>query len=96
MLSLPKTTHSSNSPSLPTGIAAKPANGGTLASLPMPTAKLRGLGVLAVRLVEVMLEWQERRRQRRRLAMMDDHMLHDIGLSSADVEREIHKPFWRI
>jgi uncharacterized protein YjiS (DUF1127 family) len=33
--------------------------------------------------------------QRRILAMLDDHMLKDIGLTRMDVEREISKPFWR-
>jgi uncharacterized protein YjiS (DUF1127 family) len=48
------------------------------------------------RLVELLQEWRERYRQRRQLAGMDDYMLRDIGLSSADVDQEIHKPFWRI
>jgi uncharacterized protein YjiS (DUF1127 family) len=39
--------------------------------------------------------WIERHRQRRALYGLDDHMLKDIGLSSADVWREAHKPFWR-
>jgi uncharacterized protein YjiS (DUF1127 family) len=26
---------------------------------------------------------------------LDDHLLHDIGLSRSDVEREASKPFWR-
>ena len=39
--------------------------------------------------------WTERSRQRRSLMRLDDHMLHDIGLSRSDVEREGSKPFWR-
>lgn len=39
--------------------------------------------------------WQERRRQRLTLARLDDRMLHDIGLTNSDVDREISKPFWR-
>ena len=38
--------------------------------------------------------WQERARERRRLASLDDHMLRDIGLSQADIHVEIRKPFW--
>jgi uncharacterized protein YjiS (DUF1127 family) len=40
------------------------------------------------------LEWQERARQRHRLAELDDRMLKDIGLTRADVTREVEKPFW--
>ena len=49
-----------------------------------------------VRLVDLYFDWRERGRQRRHLAMLDQHMLRDIGLSSADVEHEVRKPFWRI
>ena len=40
-------------------------------------------------------EWRDRSRQRRTLMRFDDHLLHDIGLSRSDVEREASKPFWR-
>jgi uncharacterized protein YjiS (DUF1127 family) len=39
--------------------------------------------------------WRDRSRQRRTLMRFDDHLLHDIGLSRSDVEREASKPFWR-
>ena len=39
--------------------------------------------------------WLDRRAQRMELAELDDHILHDVGLSRADVEREMAKPFWR-
>ena len=39
--------------------------------------------------------WRDRSRQRRTLMRLDDHLLHDIGLSRSDVEREASKPFWR-
>jgi uncharacterized protein YjiS (DUF1127 family) len=51
-------------------------------------------GVL-VALADGLLAWLERGRSRRLLARLDDRMLHDIGLSRADVERESSKPFWR-
>jgi uncharacterized protein YjiS (DUF1127 family) len=38
--------------------------------------------------------WQERARERRRLATLDDHLLRDIGLSRSAIERETRKPFW--
>jgi uncharacterized protein YjiS (DUF1127 family) len=39
--------------------------------------------------------WRDRSRQRRTLMRLDDHLLHDIGLSRSDVEHEASKPFWR-
>lgn len=45
--------------------------------------------------VDAVLAWAERRRQRRHLAALDERMLHDIGVSAADVEHEVTKPFWR-
>ena len=38
--------------------------------------------------------WIERHRQRRSLLALDDRMLHDIGLSHADVASEASKHFW--
>jgi uncharacterized protein YjiS (DUF1127 family) len=46
-------------------------------------------------LIERILTWQERARQRRALESLDDRMLKDIGLSRADVMRECDKPFWQ-
>jgi uncharacterized protein YjiS (DUF1127 family) len=37
--------------------------------------------------------WLEMRRQLRALAALDDHLLRDIGLSRADVERACSGPF---
>jgi uncharacterized protein YjiS (DUF1127 family) len=39
--------------------------------------------------------WFIRGKSRRTVAMLSDHMLRDIGLTRADVERELMKPFWR-
>lgn len=44
---------------------------------------------------DAMARWVELRRQRRALAALPDHLLRDVGLSRADVESEIAKPFWR-
>ena len=40
--------------------------------------------------------WLERRRQRRALLEMSDHMLKDIGVSRAAAYEEAVKPFWRV
>ena len=49
----------------------------------------------AAAVIEGVLAWVERARQRRHLGELSDHMLKDIGLSRADVEAEVAKPFWR-
>ena len=45
--------------------------------------------------LQALLVWQERARQRRHLASLDDRLLRDMGLSRADAERESALPFWR-
>ena len=45
--------------------------------------------------VERMVSWHERAQQRRHLAGLDERLLKDIGVSRADVEFELRKPFWR-
>jgi uncharacterized protein YjiS (DUF1127 family) len=42
-----------------------------------------------------MIRWNNRRRTRRDLAGLSDHMLRDIGLTRADAFFECRKPFWR-
>ena len=45
--------------------------------------------------IDVILLWQERSRQRRHLAKLDDRLLRDIGLSRVEATHETEKPFWR-
>ncbi len=51
-------------------------------------------GLLA-RLLDALALWQERSAQRTRLTGVEDHILRDIGLTRADFEQELRKPFWR-
>lgn len=39
--------------------------------------------------------WIERARQRNALAVLDDVMLRDIGITRVEAVRESEKPFWR-
>ena len=43
----------------------------------------------------LLLVWGERIRQRQGLADMDERLLSDIGLTSAEAAAEYRKPFWR-
>jgi uncharacterized protein YjiS (DUF1127 family) len=40
------------------------------------------------------VRWWQLAEQRRRLAMLDESALKDIGLSRADVLQESERPFW--
>ena len=51
--------------------------------------------VLLTRALDALALWQERNRMRHGLAMMDDRLLRDIGLTRDDVRMELRKPFWR-
>jgi uncharacterized protein YjiS (DUF1127 family) len=54
------------------------------------------VATVALRGVDAVLLWQERARQRHMLAMMDDHLLRDIGLDRSAARVEAEKPFWRV
>jgi uncharacterized protein YjiS (DUF1127 family) len=40
-------------------------------------------------------EWRRRSSGRAKLAMLDDRMLEDIGITRAEAESLSRKPFWR-
>lgn len=79
---------------------------GSDALLTLPRAVRRGLGsrstsrttaLLAAirRVLDVLSAWRKRAAGRSMLASLDDCMLRDIGLTRADVQRELTKPFWQ-
>ncbi len=59
------------------------------------TVKTINLSALPIRLVDTLLAWQDRARQRYRLAELDDRMLADIGVGRAAAAHEAAKPFWQ-
>lgn len=59
------------------------------------TRQARRAGGLPLRGADLLLTWLERRRERRLLDRVSDHLLKDIGLSRAEVDREARKAFWR-
>lgn len=56
---------------------------------------LRAFSKILLAAVVIIELWMERARQRRQLARLDEFQLKDIGLSRADVEKEVSRPFWR-
>jgi uncharacterized protein YjiS (DUF1127 family) len=64
---------------------------GILVRSPSRTGRSAGLARVVL---DALWAWHERHREREHLVMLDERMLHDIGLTSADVEREFSKPFW--
>jgi uncharacterized protein YjiS (DUF1127 family) len=55
---------------------------------------LRGGNVIA-RVLTVVRVAAQRRRERRQLAALDQHLLRDIGLDAQTAESECSKPFWK-
>ena len=45
--------------------------------------------------LDLAVAWQQRGRERRHLASLDERMLRDLGVSRSDATRESAKPFWR-
>lgn len=59
------------------------------------TLPLRAPRGIIARLITAMTAASQRRAERHRLALLDDHMLRDIGLELQDAQRECSKPFWQ-
>jgi len=50
---------------------------------------------ILARLGRTLRLWRRRLRDRGELAQFDGRMLHDLGLTRADAQFEVSKPFWR-
>jgi uncharacterized protein YjiS (DUF1127 family) len=62
-------------------------------------AGVHELGLLAARggaaAVRLLALWRRRAIEKRELASLGERELHDIGLTSSDVQVALAKPFWR-
>jgi uncharacterized protein YjiS (DUF1127 family) len=67
----------------------------TASPLPASAGWTASLGQLAAGAVELLLLWAERARSRRLLGQLNNHALKDIGVTRADVDAELRKPFWQ-
>ena len=57
--------------------------------------QFRPLRRLGTRFIDILLDVWALDRERRALQLLDDRGLQDIGISRADIEGELAKPFWR-
>lgn len=51
---------------------------------------------LAVRFAYVVTEWETRRKTRKQLSKLDNHLLEDIGISRLEADRERALRFWQV
>ena len=58
-----------------------------------PTGGERARWLVAA--LDQILVWIERSKQRAQFASIEPHMLHDLGLSRADLDTECRKHFWQ-
>jgi uncharacterized protein YjiS (DUF1127 family) len=58
-------------------------------------AALHALGDAGDWVMSTLREWSRRSRERHQLAQLDARMLADIGMSRADRDMRVNKPFWR-
>ena len=72
----------------------------SMATLAGPTARPLGLGhrlrVAVRRGFALIAAWYTRAEQRHQLALLTEHPLRDIGLTRAQVDEELRKPFWQV
>ena len=59
-----------------------------------PSAQRRPAHSLWLRLYATLLHWQRNLRTRRQLARLDARQLADAGISEAQRQIELSKPFW--
>jgi uncharacterized protein YjiS (DUF1127 family) len=59
-----------------------------------PSSLWWAVGAALARLSSSAAAIAERRRQRRALAQLDEHLLRDIGVSRSAADAEIRKRFW--
>ena len=75
-----------------------PSDQGDVRSLPAFSHRARGkAGTDFIRqILDLAFGWRTHIRDRRRLTELSDHLLDDIGVSRADIEREPSSSFWRV
>lgn len=65
-----------------------------LSGSPVETKSSHSLSPLSA-ILERLMTWQARAEMRSHLSTLDDHFLHDAGLTRKEAAAEAAKPFWR-
>jgi len=60
---------------------------------PAPRARRRGGPVKTF--IDLLITWQRRASDRRRLAELEPRLRRDICLGEAEIAEEVRKPFWQ-
>lgn len=61
----------------------------------LKTGPLPPLARVAFGVANAILGWEVRRITRRKLGVLDNHLLDDIGLTAQEARLEADRPFWR-
>lgn len=56
--------------------------------------QLTPVSAAALRVVVLLVKWEDRRHTRKGLKRLDDHLLMDIGISRSEAERELSARPW--
>jgi len=56
--------------------------------------QLTPVSAAALRVVVLLVRWEDRRHTRKGLKRLDDHLLKDVGISRSDAERELAARPW--
>jgi uncharacterized protein YjiS (DUF1127 family) len=67
----------------------------TMGAISIRQAFARPVGRISGRCLDMLFDVWSLHRERRALQSFDDRALKDIGLTRADIEQELAKPFWR-
>ena len=65
-------------------------------SLLSASPRLPLVATLAVRFAYAVTEWDTRRRTRKQLKTLDNHLLKDIGITRLQADRERALRFWQL
>lgn len=60
------------------------------------TRRLSPFASVVVRFAALVVTWEMRRRTRRHLVHLDDHLLQDVGLTRNAARTEARRLFWQI